>query len=248
MVSTGTFQIDYTQLHTRLFIDQAHTNTISGFLAKSTAGDPDWGYCLQCAAVDRARYKLSPVPPRSDFCAKCFTRYCFDPANPPDGSMIVGRKLSFVDPQPEGLSKEELFFSRNRFAFIGGLIIVVFIGENPFKVYQIIFSNALGDLDGWGNVLYRATPLIFTALAVALAFQCGLFNIGGEGQMVIGGFALTWVGFTFTGLPSVLLIPLCIVAGAAAGAGAGAAACTPPKPSGAKAGGGGLPADTVSTS
>ncbi len=101
---------------------------------------------------------------------------------------------------------------------IGGLIIVVFIGENPFKVYQIIFSTALGNLDGWGNVFYRATPLIFTALAVALAFQCGLFNIGGEGQMVIGGFALTWVGFTFTGLPSALLIPLCIVAAAAAGA------------------------------
>ena len=54
-------------------------------------------------------------------------------------------------------------------------------------------------------------------VAVAFAFQCGLFNIGGEGQMIMGGFALTWVGFTFTGLPWVLLIPLCVLAGMFAG-------------------------------
>jgi simple sugar transport system permease protein len=93
-----------------------------------------------------------------------------------------------------------------------------FLRENPVKVYKIIFSVALGDRNGWGNVFYRATPLIFTGLAVAFAFQCGLFNIGGEGQMVMGGFAITWIGFTFTGLPGFLLIPLCIVGGAAVGA------------------------------
>jgi len=90
--------------------------------------------------------------------------------------------------------------------------------ENPVRVYNEIFKAALKDRDGWGNVLYRATPLIFTGLAVAFAFQCGLFNIGGEGQMVIGGFALTWVGFTVTGLPWYLHIPLCICAGILAGA------------------------------
>ena len=90
---------------------------------------------------------------------------------------------------------------------VGGIILYVFIGVNPFSVYKIIFTKALGDRAGLGEVLYRATPLIFTGLAVALAFQCGLFNIGGEGQMVMGGFAITWVGFTFTGLPGFLLIP-----------------------------------------
>jgi len=90
--------------------------------------------------------------------------------------------------------------------------------ENPIRVYNEIFKAALRDRNGWGNVLYRATPLIFTGLAVAFAFQCGLFNIGGEGQMVVGGFAMTWVGFTFTMLPSYVLIPLCIVAGVLAGA------------------------------
>jgi simple sugar transport system permease protein len=55
-------------------------------------------------------------------------------------------------------------------------------------------------------------------LAVALAFQCCLFNIGGEGQMVMGGFAITWIGFTFVKLPTFLLIPFCILGGAAVGA------------------------------
>ncbi len=91
------------------------------------------------------------------------------------------------------------------------------IRENPLTVYNAIFTAALKNRDGWGNVLYRATPLIFTGLAVALAFQCGLFNIGGEGQMVMGGFAIAWIGFTFVKLPAFLLIPLCIIGGAVVG-------------------------------
>ncbi len=101
---------------------------------------------------------------------------------------------------------------------VAGIIMAVFIGVNPFHVYSIIFTKALGNRAGWGEVLYRATPLIFTGLAVAFAFQCGLFNIGGEGQMVMGGFAITWVGFTFTGIPGFILIPFCILVGAAVGA------------------------------
>ena len=92
------------------------------------------------------------------------------------------------------------------------------IRENPLQVYNALFTAALSNRDGWGNVLYRATPLIFTGLAVALAFQCGLFNIGGEGQMVMGGFAITWIGFTFIKFPAFLLIPLCIIGGAVVGA------------------------------
>jgi simple sugar transport system permease protein len=92
------------------------------------------------------------------------------------------------------------------------------VRENPVQVYNAIFKAALSNRDGWGSVLYRATPLIFTGLAVALAFQCGLFNIGGEGQMVMGGFAITWIGFTFVKLPAFLLIPFCVMGGAAVGA------------------------------
>jgi general nucleoside transport system permease protein len=102
---------------------------------------------------------------------------------------------------------------------VSGIIMVIFIkGANPIEIYKIVFRTAMGNRAGWGEVLYRATPLFFTGLAVAFAFQCGLFNIGGEGQMAIGGFAITWVCFTFTSLPAFLLIPLGILAGALGGA------------------------------
>ena len=104
------------------------------------------------------------------------------------------------------------------FALLVGAIVIMLIGEDPVFVYKTLFSNAIGNRDGWGNVLFRATPLIFTGLTVAFAFRCGLFNIGGEGQMYIGTFLATWVGFTFTNLPAFILIPLCILAAAAGGA------------------------------
>ena len=104
------------------------------------------------------------------------------------------------------------------FALLVGAIVILLIGEDPIFVYKTLFSNAIGNRDGWGNVLFRATPLIFTGLTVAFAFRCGLFNIGGEGQMYIGTFLATWVGFTFTNLPGFILLPLCILTAAAGGA------------------------------
>lgn len=103
-------------------------------------------------------------------------------------------------------------------ALLVGAIVIILIGENPIFVYKTLFSYAIGNRDGWGNVLFRATPLIFTGLAVAFAFRCGLFNIGGEGQVYIGSFLAAWVGFTFTNLPAFILIPLCILTAAAGGA------------------------------
>jgi general nucleoside transport system permease protein len=103
-------------------------------------------------------------------------------------------------------------------ALLVGSVVILLIGENPIFVYKTLFSNAIGNRDGWGNVLFRATPLIFTGLTVAFAFRCGLFNIGGEGQMYIGTFLAAWVGFTFIHLPALVLIPLCVLAAAAGGA------------------------------
>jgi ABC-type uncharacterized transport system permease subunit len=123
-----------------------------------------------------------------------------------------GQEVAFDKEIKRLLGKED-------FQKYGGLIKDVTLArENPVRVFNEIFKAALKDRDGWGNVLYRATPLILTGLAVAFAVQCGLFNIGGEGQMVMGGFAITWVGFTLTGLPSFLHIPLCVLAGLIMGA------------------------------
>jgi ABC-type uncharacterized transport system permease subunit len=68
------------------------------------------------------------------------------------------------------------------------------------------------------ETLLEATPVIFTGLAVAIGFRSGLFNIGGEGQLLIGAAAATFVGFAVAGLPWYVHLPLAIVAGFAGGA------------------------------
>jgi len=120
--NTGTFQIAYTPVQTRIFIDQVHNNTIGGFLPNTTGPDPNFGKCLQCAAVDRARYKISPVPSRSDFCSTCFQQYCFDPQIPPSQSELPGRQFVFVDPDPQGVSGALTFFAAHKAALIGGFV------------------------------------------------------------------------------------------------------------------------------
>src|SRR5215210_4377000 len=123
-------------------------------------------------------------------------------------------------------------------AFVVGGVIVWVIGDNPFEVYGLLLGSALTWPDGIGYTLFYATPLIFTGLAVAVAFRCGLLNIGAEGQLYVAAFATAWVGIKFGGvigkavideklvdqdwswanLPAGLLIPLCIIAAIAAGA------------------------------
>ncbi len=98
-----------------------------------------------------------------------------------------------------------------------GAVIILFLRQNPVHIYTVMFRGGLGSIDGFGYVLFSATPLIFTGLAVAFAFRAGLFNIGGEGQLYVGAFLCAWVGFTLTGLPAVVLIPICMLAAALGG-------------------------------
>jgi simple sugar transport system permease protein len=72
--------------------------------------------------------------------------------------------------------------------------------------------------DGIGYTLFLATPLIFTGLAVSVAFRAGLLNIGAEGQLYVAAFATAWVGIVFANLPGVVLVPLCCAAAVLAGA------------------------------
>lgn len=86
------------------------------------------------------------------------------------------------------------------------------LGQGTFEASRLVcFSSGAG----W---LVTATPYIFAGLAVAVAFQCGLFNIGAEGQLLAGSLASVVVGFSFTGLPGLIHLPLAILAGIAAGA------------------------------
>ncbi len=83
--------------------------------------------------------------------------------------------------------------------------------------YLALAEGAFGSLNAWSETLVAATPLIFTGLAVAIGFRAGLFNIGGQGQLIVGAVGALIAGFTFS-LPSFLHIPLALLAGTLAGA------------------------------
>ena len=118
-------------------------------------------------------------------------------------------------------------------AFIVGGIIVLLIGDSPFVTFYQLIANSFGSLNDVGETLFIATPLIFTGLAVAVAFRAGLLNIGAEGQLYVASFATAWVGIKFGGtvvnvfgtdtnyswfsLPAILLVPLCILTAMVAG-------------------------------
>ncbi len=84
--------------------------------------------------------------------------------------------------------------------------------------YGSFFFGAFGDLYHFTETLRIATPYIFAGLAVAVGFQGGLFNVGAEGQYFIGGLTSVFVGYSITGLPWYIHLPLALLAGAAGGA------------------------------
>ncbi len=107
-------------------------------------------------------------------------------------------------------------------AVIGDILILSF-GQSPGAVYGLLIDGTWGNMYGFGQVLYKATTLAFTGLAVALGLRAGLFNIGAEGQLAFGGFAAAITGLWLpVGTPAVLAIPLCMLGAALGGALVGA--------------------------
>jgi ABC-type uncharacterized transport system permease subunit len=117
-------------------------------------------------------------------------------------------------------------------AFIAAGLVMVVTGSDPIATYEAIWKGTgLQWIFPWTTgadrqlaasnlqqTLIITTPLILTGLAVAFAFRAGLFNIGGNGQYIVGAIAAVWVGSSFAGMPSVLHILLAIAAACAAGA------------------------------
>ena len=115
--------------------------------------------------------------------------------------------------------------------FVAGLVVVA-TGHNPFSAYHAIFNGT--GLNWffpwvWGDerfsasldlqqTLLQTAPLILTACAVAFAFRCGMFNIGGQGQYVVGLMTALWIGHAFSGMPRPLHILLASVGAILAGA------------------------------
>ncbi len=117
-------------------------------------------------------------------------------------------------------------------AFLIGGLIVLATGHNPFQAYWDIINGAgLNWLAhptntdvantaayNFSQTLLQTTPLILTGLAVAFAFRCGMFNIGGNGQYLVGLYCANWVGVSFVNLTRPAHVLLGIAAAAAAGA------------------------------
>lgn len=89
------------------------------------------------------------------------------------------------------------------------------------EAYRALFIGAFGSTRAVSETLTNATPYIIAGLALGLSFRAGLFNIGGLGQMIVGGLCATWVGFTFS-LPAIVHIPLALFAALLGGAAFGA--------------------------
>lgn len=102
-------------------------------------------------------------------------------------------------------------------AFIVGAILIASIGGNPGEAFTYLIKGALGSSANVGKTLVKATPLIFTGLAATFAYRCGVFNLGAEGQFVIGALTSIWVSITVKGISGVPLIVLSLVLGALAG-------------------------------
>ena len=103
-------------------------------------------------------------------------------------------------------------------AFAVSGLVVLLIGENPWQVVRILVWGAFGFQEAVGYTLFYATNFIFTGLAVAVAFHCGLFNIGGEGQATIGGLGVALVCLYLDFLPFALIVPAAVAGAALFGA------------------------------
>ncbi|GAB4283684.1 MAG: ABC transporter permease [Coriobacteriia bacterium] len=103
-------------------------------------------------------------------------------------------------------------------AVLVGSIIIWASGYDAGAAFAALFKGSLGGPKQIGDTLLRSTPLIFTGLAVGYGFRAGLFNIGAEGQLFLGGLAAAWLGVALAGLPWIVVVPVMILASALAGA------------------------------
>ena len=99
-------------------------------------------------------------------------------------------------------------------AFLVSGIVVLALGENPIEAMRLLVLGAFGYGEAVGYTLFYATNFIFTGLAVAVAFHCGLFNIGGEGQAYIGGLGVGLVALSIGHWHPIVVLPAAILGAA----------------------------------
>ncbi len=107
-------------------------------------------------------------------------------------------------------------------ALVAGDLLILMYGQAPGAVWRMLLEGTWGNSYGFGQVLYKATTLTCTGLAVAVGLRAGLFNIGAEGQLAAGGFGAALVGLILpAGTPAFVAITLCVLAALAAGGAVG---------------------------
>lgn len=108
-------------------------------------------------------------------------------------------------------------------ALICGDLLIISYGQAPGPVYRMLLEGTWGNWYGFGQVLYKATTLAFTGMAIAIGLRAGLFNIGAESQIAAGGLAAAMAGIWLpAATPGIIAILLCIIAAAIAGGGVAA--------------------------
>ena len=119
--------------------------------------------------------------------------------------MILGRLNAFTGPALAiGL------------ALALGAVIVLAIGESPVRVFVTLLDGAFGNQERIAGSLLQATPILICGVAACISLRGGLFNVGIEGQLFMGGFAATWAGFSVA-LPALIHLPLALALSMGAG-------------------------------
>jgi simple sugar transport system permease protein len=126
---------------------------------------------------------------------------------------------------PSSLEQNADFWRRTGLAalavslsFVVAAIPIIMSGKNPLLAYWALIRGACGSVDSIAFALNKSTPYILAGVGVALCFRARVINIGGEGQIAVGGIAASWIALNAPVLPGALLIPLAVLGGACAGA------------------------------
>ena len=102
-------------------------------------------------------------------------------------------------------------------ALLVGAVLILYAGANPVMAYKSLLTGAFGSFYNFTEVLVKASPLWLAGLGVALSFKAGIFNVGAEGQIMMGALATAWIGVVLGNLPMIILLPVTMLAAVLAG-------------------------------
>jgi general nucleoside transport system permease protein len=133
---------------------------------------------------------------------------------------ITGAVLRFTieqRPEPSALMRVAAPIAAAVLTLVVGAALFAALGHNPLAMLDAFFIAPLNSLNGLSELLLKASPLILIACGLAVGFRANVWNIGAEGQLIMGAIAATGVGLFYPDPESVLLLPLMLLAGMAAG-------------------------------